>query len=270
MWAIEDCRHVSRRLEQALLAAGERVVRVAPHRMGASRKGEREPGKSDQIDALAVARAVVGDGVEQFPVAYLDDRAMEIRLLNDHRGDLVAQRTRTTNRLRWHLLALCPDVERSIRTRRAQPSSRAGPGRPGVAFIEAAVRRRDAACLASPASKRARTGRGAVAFVLPPARTALPGYANGAGHASELAYLWPNFTENGVPGSERTTRRCGRGGEAAVAEQAWSADAAVDPAAGVVDAVGLRRRARGCGARGGVVLRVAGVVTVSGGGAVAR
>ena len=115
MWAIEDCRHVSRRLEQALLAAGERVVRVAPHRMGASRKGEREPGKSDQIDALAVARAVVGDGVEQFPVAYLDDRAMEIRLLNDHRGDLVAQRTRTTNRLRWHLLALCPDVERSIK-----------------------------------------------------------------------------------------------------------------------------------------------------------
>ena len=52
VWALEDCRHVSRRLEQALLAAGERVVRVPPHRMGASRKGEREPGKSDQIDAI--------------------------------------------------------------------------------------------------------------------------------------------------------------------------------------------------------------------------
>jgi carboxylesterase type B len=25
-----------------------------------------------------------------------------------------------------------------------------------------------------------------------------PGYADGAGHASELAYLWPNFAENGV------------------------------------------------------------------------
>jgi transposase len=115
VWAIEDCRHVSRRLEQALLAAGERVVRVAPHRMGASRKGEREPGKSDQIDALAVARAVVKDGVERFPVAYLDEGAMEIRLLNDHRGDLVAQRTRTVNRLRWHLLALSPELERSIK-----------------------------------------------------------------------------------------------------------------------------------------------------------
>ncbi len=37
-----------------------------------------------------------------------------------------------------------------------------------------------------------------------------PGYANGAGHASELAYLWPNFEQNGVrisslfdPGEQR-------------------------------------------------------------------
>ncbi len=115
VWAIEDCRSCSRRLEQALLAAGERVVRVPPHRMGASRKGEREPGKSDEIDALAVARAVVKDGVERFPVAYLNERAMEIRLLLEHRNDLVAERTRTVNRLRWHLLELCPELERSLK-----------------------------------------------------------------------------------------------------------------------------------------------------------
>src|SRR5436309_9234020 len=72
VWAVEDCRLVSHRLEQALVAAGERVVRVPPQRMGASRKGQREPGKSDEIDALAVARAAVKDGVEQFPVAYLN------------------------------------------------------------------------------------------------------------------------------------------------------------------------------------------------------
>src|SRR6059036_3873990 len=88
VWAIEDCRAVSRRLEQALLAAGERVVRVPPHRMGASRRGERQPGKSDQIDALAIAHAVVKDGVDEFPVAYLDEQAMEVRLLSDHRQDL--------------------------------------------------------------------------------------------------------------------------------------------------------------------------------------
>jgi transposase len=114
VWAIEDCRHVSRRLEQALVAAGERVVRVPPHMMGASRRGEREPGKSDQIDALAVARAVVKDGVERFPAAYLDERAMEIRLLADHRDDVVAERTRAQNRLRWHLVDLCPELEASL------------------------------------------------------------------------------------------------------------------------------------------------------------
>jgi transposase len=115
VWALEDCRAVSRRFEQALLGAGERVVRVAPHRMGASRKGDRRPGKSDQIDALAIARAVVGDGIEKFPAAHLDEQAMEIRLLLDHRGDLVADRTRTVNRLRWHLLQLCPELERSLK-----------------------------------------------------------------------------------------------------------------------------------------------------------
>jgi len=111
VWAIEDCRHVSRRLEQALIAAGERVVRVPPKMMGQSRRGERQAGKSDEIDALAVARAVVKDGSERFPSAYLDERAMEIRLLSDHRDQLVGERTRIQNRLRWHLLALCPELE---------------------------------------------------------------------------------------------------------------------------------------------------------------
>jgi transposase len=117
VWAIEDCRHVSRRLERALLAAGERVIRVAPKMMGVSRRGERERGKSDEIDAQAVARAVVKDGVERFPIAYLDERAMAIRLLFDHREDLVKERTRMQSRLRWHLLELCPELEAKLKPR---------------------------------------------------------------------------------------------------------------------------------------------------------
>jgi transposase len=117
LWALEDCRHVSRRLEQALVAAGERVIRVAPKLMGQTRRGERQPGKSDQIDALAVARAVGREGVERFPVAFLDERAMEIRLLADHRNDLVGERTRMQNRLRWHLVELCPELEASLPSR---------------------------------------------------------------------------------------------------------------------------------------------------------
>jgi transposase len=85
--------------------------------MGVSRHGERERGKSDEIDAQAVARAVVKDGVERFPIAYLDERAMEIRLLFDHREDLVKERTRMQNRLRWHLLELCPELEAKLKPR---------------------------------------------------------------------------------------------------------------------------------------------------------
>ena len=40
---------------------------------------------------------------------------MEIRLICDHRRDLVAERTRVQNRLRWHLLELCPELERSLK-----------------------------------------------------------------------------------------------------------------------------------------------------------
>jgi transposase len=118
VWAIEDCRHLSRRFEQALITSGERVVRVPPRMMGQARRGEREPGKSDQIDARAVARAVVREGVERFPAAFLDERALEIRLLHDHRADLVSERTRQINRLRWHLVDLCPELEAQIPARR--------------------------------------------------------------------------------------------------------------------------------------------------------
>lgn len=117
VWAIEDCRHLSRRFEQALIAAGEQVIRVAPRMMGQARRGEREPGKSDQIDARSVARAVVREGVERFPAAFLDERALEIRLLVDHRADLITERTRQINRLRWHLFDLCPDLEAGIPAR---------------------------------------------------------------------------------------------------------------------------------------------------------
>jgi len=118
VWAIEDCRQVSHRLERALVAAGERVLRVAPKMMGASRRGERERGKSDQIDARAIARAVLREGVERFPTAFLDERAAEIRLLSDHRDALVVERTRLMNRLRWNLVILDPVLEAKLPSRK--------------------------------------------------------------------------------------------------------------------------------------------------------
>src|SRR4051812_30285134 len=59
VWAIEDCRHVSGALERFLLAHGEAVVRVAPKLTVRERANARtrERGKSDAIDAVAIARA---------------------------------------------------------------------------------------------------------------------------------------------------------------------------------------------------------------------
>lgn len=56
---------------------------------GQSRRGERTAGKSDPIDALAVARAVLREGPETLPAAHLDEDAMQLKLLLDHREDLV-------------------------------------------------------------------------------------------------------------------------------------------------------------------------------------
>ena len=118
VWAIKDCRHVSLHLEHSLTEAGQRGVRVAPKLMGASRRGEREPGKSDQIDARAIARAVLRDGLERFPAAFLDEQTVEIRLLCDHRDVLVNERTRLMNRLRWNLVILDPELEAQIPSRK--------------------------------------------------------------------------------------------------------------------------------------------------------
>lgn len=68
-FALEDCRHLTRRLEQDLLAALRH---------------------------------------DDLPVAELDGPTREVKLLVDYRRDLVRQRTRVQNRLRWHLHELDP------------------------------------------------------------------------------------------------------------------------------------------------------------------
>jgi transposase len=102
-WAVEDCRHVTRALEHALLAAGEQVVRVPPRLTAPQRRSGRTRGKSDAIDALAVARAALREPGLQPPRPEQEAPLRELKLLVDHRDDLVAERRRCQQRLRWHL-----------------------------------------------------------------------------------------------------------------------------------------------------------------------
>jgi transposase len=111
VWAIEDCRHVSGPFERFLLDHGETVVRLAPRLMAGARQTVRERGKSDPIDALAVARAALREGIETLPTARLAGPELEIRQLAVHRDRLIAARTRLINELRWQLHDLWPEWE---------------------------------------------------------------------------------------------------------------------------------------------------------------
>ncbi len=115
VWALEDCRHVSGRLERGLVASGDRVVRVAPGLTETSRRSVREPGKSDPIDAIAIARAALREGIDTLPVVFLDEQAHEIRVLTDYRDQLINERVRLVCRLRWHLVQIAPELEAQIR-----------------------------------------------------------------------------------------------------------------------------------------------------------
>jgi transposase len=107
LWAVEDCRRLTVWLERQLLGIGEEVVRVPPKLTVPERRAGRERGKSDPIDALAIARVALREPALPWPRdggrVYV-----EIKLLVDHRDDLVDERRRVQQRLRWHLYQLDP------------------------------------------------------------------------------------------------------------------------------------------------------------------
>jgi transposase len=94
VWALEDCRHVSGSLERFLIERGERVLRVHSSLTAASRREARGRGKSDSIDALAVARAALREGLVTLPAAHLDGPELDLRLLVDHRDGWSASGSR--------------------------------------------------------------------------------------------------------------------------------------------------------------------------------
>ncbi len=131
-FAVEDCRHVSTRLERALLDAGGSVVRVPPKLMALTRTSARTRGKSDPIDALAIARAALRE--PQLPRAEHTHASRELKLLVDHREDLITTRTGLQNRLRWRLHELDPEFELSPRGPHTPERHRAVPRRRQLSY----------------------------------------------------------------------------------------------------------------------------------------
>lgn len=113
-FAVEDGRHVSGYLERHLIARGETSVRVPPRMMGVARRADRVRGKSDPVDAEAVARAALAH--PELPVATLAGIERDLGLLVAHRESLVNERTDKICKLRWLLHDIDPDLAPPLRT----------------------------------------------------------------------------------------------------------------------------------------------------------
>jgi transposase len=112
VWAIEDGRGLAKRLASALVAAGAWVVWVPVRLMVAERHHTGPRGKSDPLDALAVAKAAANpDNAAYLAVHRVDEPGAELAPLVDQRDDLVAERTRLINQVRWQLHELAPGLE---------------------------------------------------------------------------------------------------------------------------------------------------------------
>ena len=107
-WGIENSGSLGKGFAQFLLAQGEADVReVVPHRTAQYRRRGRTQDKTDTADALAMARLLRAEG-EALPAVQADDIGTELRLLSDHRDNLVVDRTRLVNQLHAQLLQVDP------------------------------------------------------------------------------------------------------------------------------------------------------------------
>jgi transposase len=96
---------------RTLAGAGLDVRDVPPHLSHRERIRTHRPGKSDPVDALAIARVCAR---EELPPVRLADRSEDIGLLLAARDQFVAEATQVRNRLHADLVVLLPGYEDRI------------------------------------------------------------------------------------------------------------------------------------------------------------
>jgi transposase len=113
-WAVEGAGSFGRGLAQFLVAHGETVHEVNPRWTARQRRSARRPGKSDRLDALAVAR-LLREAAPTLPVVLPEDpAAATAQLWSRLRDDLVADMTRLRNRLHALLLLCDPQYPQRV------------------------------------------------------------------------------------------------------------------------------------------------------------
>ncbi len=107
-WGIENSGSLGKGFAQALIDQGETHVReVSPQRTAQYRRHGRRQDKTDEVDARAIARLLLAEG-EHLPLVRRDDLSTELRLLSDHRDNVLGERTRLINQLHAQMLQVNP------------------------------------------------------------------------------------------------------------------------------------------------------------------
>lgn len=145
-WGIEGAGQYGRGLAQLLVASDETVWEVNPRQTAAMRRGGRQRGKTDRLDAMAVARVVRQEGAD-LPRVQPEDETVVLAVLVAERASALAAATRVRNQLHQVLHQLDPDYHQrwSDLTNRRQIMALTqaqdwGPGR--ITATRAAVVRR--------------------------------------------------------------------------------------------------------------------------------
>jgi transposase len=108
IWGVENSGSLGKGFAQFLLTSGETAVHeIVPHRTAQYRRRGRSQDKTDYTDALAMARLLQAES-EHLPLVRRDDLSTELRLLSDHRDNLVAERTRLVNQVHAQMLQIDP------------------------------------------------------------------------------------------------------------------------------------------------------------------
>jgi transposase len=106
-----------------LMGRGEDVREVPGSRTFRERRRKSSDGKSDDVDALAIARVVARE--QNLPVPKQAGLMVDLKLLNDHRDHLVRARTRLSNQAHRELVILRPGYQKQVTTLRSKKYVRA-------------------------------------------------------------------------------------------------------------------------------------------------
>ncbi|MEU9547405.1 IS110 family transposase, partial [Streptomyces mirabilis] len=112
-WAMDMTGGEPALLIELLLNHGQELVYIPGIAVNRATDSYRGVGKTDARDARVIAdQARMRRDLQ--PIRPGDEAAIELRLLTEHRSDLVADRTRTVNRLKSLLTSMFPALERAF------------------------------------------------------------------------------------------------------------------------------------------------------------